>query len=436
VAFGVASVLAAYSTSPGTLIAARALLGIAGSTLAPSTLSLIRNMFHDARQRAVAVGVWTAGFAGGAILGPIIGGLLLERFWWGSVFLLNVPVMVLLLVLGPLLLPEYRDPRPGRFDLLGAALSILAVLGVIYGVKLLAEHGFGWASLAYCFAGLVVGALFLRRQRVAEHPMIDLRLFRTRRFNVPLLIGALATFALVGFSLFNWQFMQLVLGMEPFESALWSLPTFLVMPAGIALATAIAPRIGKPNVIAAGLLVAVAGYVMLAFIQADSGIIYLVGGLTVVAIGIGGVSAVVTDVILSATPPERAGMASALTETSTEFGGALGIAILGSIGTAVYRSELASTAPDALTPVQFEAARNTLGGAVDTATTLPDGIAASLRDAAFDAFARETRIAAAVSAVLMAGAAILIATLLRTVNTPVGPKSGILSRTRPPGSGG
>ncbi|MEV3987044.1 MFS transporter [Nonomuraea sp. NPDC049758] len=413
-AFGIASVLAAYSTSPGTLIAARALLGIAGSTLAPSTLSLIRNMFHDAKQRATAVGVWTAGFAGGAVLGPIIGGLLLERFWWGSVFLINVPVMVLLLVLGPLLLPEYRDPRPGRFDLLGAALSILAVLGVIYGIKLMAEDGFEWSSLAYVAAGLAMGAVFLHRQRVAANPMIDLALFRTRRFNVPLLIDALATFGLVGFSLFNWQFMQLVLGMGPLESALWALPTFLVMPLGIALATATAPHIGKPKVIAAGLLMAAAGYAMLTLIQADSGVVYLVSGLTIVATGIGGVAAVVTDLILSAAPPKRAGMASAMAETSAEFGGALGIAILGSIGTAVYRSELAAKAPDALTPKELEAARDTLGGAVDTAATLPEGTAEALRNVAFDAFAREMRIAAVVSVVLMAGAAILVVTLLRT----------------------
>lgn len=412
-AFGAASILAAYSTGSGTLIAARALLGIAGASLAPSTLALIRNMFHDARQRATAVGVWTAGFAGGAVLGPIIGGLLLEHFWWGSVFLINVPVMILLLVLGPLLLPEYRDPKPGRFDLLGAGLSLVAVLGVIYGVKRMAEHGFGWISLAYCAAGLAVGTAFIRRQRVAANPMIDIALFRTRRFNLPLLIDALATFALVGFSLFNWQFMQLVLGMSPFESALWSLPTFLVMPVGIALATTIAPRIGKPNVMAAGLLVAAAGYIMLSLIQADSGVVYLVSAMTVVAIGIGGVAAVVTDVILSAAPPERAGMASAMAETSAEFGGALGIAVLGSIGTAVYRSELATKAPDALTPKELEAARNTLGGAVDTAATLPQGTAEALRNVAFDAFARETRIAALVSVVLTAGVAILVATLLR-----------------------
>ncbi|MEU6009569.1 MFS transporter [Streptomyces sp. NPDC047453] len=422
-AFGAASVLAAYSTSPETLIAARVLLGIAGATLAPSTLSLIRSMFHDAAQRATAVGIWTAGFAGGAVLGPIIGGLLLEHFWWGSVFLINVPVMVLLLILGPLLLTEYRDPKPGRFDLLGAAMSLVAMLGVIYGIKVTAEHGFGWIPLTCCAAGLAAGAAFLRRQHRAANPMIDMALFRTRRFNLPLLIDALATFGLVGFSLFNWQFMQLVLGMGPFESAVWSLPTFLVMPLGIALATAIAPRIGKHNVIAAGLLVATAGYVMLALLQADSGIVHLVSGMTVVSIGIGAVSAVVTEVILSAAPPERAGAASAMAETSAELGGALGIALLGSIGTAVYRSDLAAKAPEALTPKELEAARSTLGGAVETAAALPRGAAESLRRVAFDAFAREARIASVALAVLMSGAAILIATLLRTAGTRPEPET-------------
>ncbi|MFD9427017.1 MULTISPECIES: MFS transporter [unclassified Streptomyces] len=412
-AFGLASILAACSTGPEMLIATRGLMGIAGSSLAPSTLSLIRNMFPDERQRATAVGIWTAGFAGGAVVGPIIGGLLLEHFWWGSVFLINVPVMILLLVLGPQLLPEYRDPEPGRFDLLGALLSLVAVLAVVYGIKTTAEHGFGWPGAVCIAAGLGVGALFVRRQRTAAHPMIDLALFRSRLFNVPLLVGALATFAMVGFSLFNWQFMQLVLGMSPFESAVWSLPTFLVMPVGIALATTMAPRIGKPNVMAIGLGVAAAGYVALALIRTDSSIVYLVSALAVVSIGIGGVAAVVTEVILSAAPPERAGAASALTETSTEFGGALGIAVLGSMGTAVYRSQMESQAPVGLTPGQRAAAEETLGAAAETAAALPHQTAETLRRVAFDAFSHEMRIAAVASVVVTAGGAILIATLLR-----------------------
>ncbi|MEU3217615.1 MFS transporter [Streptomyces sp. NPDC006971] len=417
-AFGLASVLAAYSTSPEMLIATRALMGIAGASLAPSTLSLIRNMFLDERQRATAVGVWTAGFAGGAVVGPIIGGLLLEHFWWGSVFLINVPVMILLVVIGPLLLPEYRDPEPGRFDLPGALLSLAAVLAVIYGLKTTAGHGFGWTGAVCVAAGLSAGALFVRRQRTAVHPVIDLALFRTSRFNVPLLIDALATFAMVGFSLFNWQFMQIVLGMGPLESALWSLPTFLVMPVGIALATAMAPRIGKPNVMTAGLAVAAAGYIALALIRTDSGIVHLVSALAVVSIGIGGVSAVVTEVILSAAPPERAGAASALAETSAEFGGALGIAVLGSIGTAVYRSQMESQAPAGLTPGQRAAATETLGGAADTAATLPHRTAEALRKVAFDAFSHEMRIAAVASVVVTAGGAILIASLLRNARRP------------------
>ncbi|MFI8437912.1 MFS transporter [Streptomyces sp. NPDC079020] len=273
-------------------------------------------------------------------------------------------------------------------------------------------------------AQAVVGAAFLRRQRVSRNPMIDLGLFRTRRFNVPLFIDALATFALVGFNLFSWQFMQLVLGLDPFEAALWSLPTFLVMPLGITLATVLAPRVGKPNVIAAGLLVATLGFVVLALIRGDSGVVHLAAGLTVASLGIAAVSAVVTEVILSAAPPERAGAASALAETSAEFGGALGIAVLGSIGTVVYRAQMAADAPATLTSGQLEAASDTLGGALGTAAKLPPETAEAARDAAFDAFARETRIAAVASAVLMAGGALLITTLLRSTRTPSAVPSG------------
>ncbi|GCD97812.1 MFS transporter [Embleya hyalina] len=411
--FGVASVLAALATGPIMLIVARALLGVAGATLAPSTLSLIRNMFHDERERATAVGVWTAGFAGGAALGPIIGGVLLEHFWWGSVFLINVPVMVLLLVLGPLLLPESRDPVPGRFDVPGAVLSLVAVVAVVYGIKRSAEHGLGPEPVGWIAAGLVVGGGFLYRQRVIADPMIDLSLFRSRRFGVSLAADGLGSFVLVGFSLFTSQYLQLVHGMGPLESAVWSLPTFLVMPAGIAAATALAPRIGKPNVIVIGLAVSALGFVALAPIGTDSGSGRLVAALSVVALGIGATVAVVTDVVLSCAPPERAGSASAMAETAAEFGGALGIAILGSIGTTIYRTTLTDKAPDGLSPGDLDTARDTLGAAVDTAANLPKGTGDALRRAAFDAFTREMRITAAVCAVLLTGAALLVGILLR-----------------------
>jgi DHA2 family multidrug resistance protein-like MFS transporter len=168
------------------LIVARALLGVAGATLAPSTLSLIFNMFHDPHQRTVAIGVWVASYSAGAVIGPVVGGLMLEIFWWGSVFLLALPVMALLLVLGPLLLPEFRNPDAGRLDLTSAALSLAAVLLAIYGLKQIAQDGLGWLPALSIVAGLVVGLTFVRRQRTLADPMIDLGLFRIRAFNASL----------------------------------------------------------------------------------------------------------------------------------------------------------------------------------------------------------------------------------------------------------
>ena len=181
--FGAASVVAAFSTSAEMLIAARAVLGVAAATLAPSTLSLIRNMFHDPAQRTVAIGLWVTSYSVGAAIGPLVGGLLLERFWWGSVFLVSVPVMALLLAVGPRLLPEYRDPKPGRFDLPSAALSLVSVLAVVYGVKRMAEDGFGSQSAIAIVVGVAVGVAFLHRQSRLPDPIIDLRLFRVPAFS-------------------------------------------------------------------------------------------------------------------------------------------------------------------------------------------------------------------------------------------------------------
>jgi DHA2 family multidrug resistance protein-like MFS transporter len=211
-AFGAASVLAAWSTSAQMLIAARALLGVAGATVAPSTLSLIRTMFLDPRQRTVAVSVWITSFSVGGAIGPLLGGVLLEWFWWGSVFLLAVPVMALLLVLGPLLLPEFRDPQAGRLDLLSAALSVAAVLAVIYGLKRLAQDGLGWPPALWILAGLAVGVAFVRRQQRQADPLLDLRLFRNPAFSAALTTNLLSFFVGFGALLFIAQYLQLVLG--------------------------------------------------------------------------------------------------------------------------------------------------------------------------------------------------------------------------------
>ena len=222
--FGAASVLAAFSRTAPTLIASRALLGVAGATVAPSTLSLIRNMFLDAHQRTVAVSVWIMSFSLGSAVGPLIGGILLEYFWWGSVFLIAVPVMALLLLVGPKLLPEYRDPNAGRPDVTSAALSLVAVLSTIYGLKQIAQDGVSLAAVAFIVAGVVIGVVFVRRQRILADPLIDLRLFHVPAFNASLALYGLTIMVLFGGFFFLPQYLQLVLGLSPFKGGLWTLP--------------------------------------------------------------------------------------------------------------------------------------------------------------------------------------------------------------------
>ena len=223
-AFGVASVLAAFAQSATMLIACRALLGIAGATLMPSTLALIRNMFADPQQRSMAIGIWISGFSAGSAIGPLVGGVLLQYFWWGSVFLLGVPVMVLLLILGPWLLPEYRDPKAGRIDLLSAALSLAAVLLTIYGVKQFAQEGLGlWSTLSVTL-GITLGVVFVQRQRVLADPFVDLNLFRLPVFSAAMVMYTLGVFVSFGAFLFIAQYLQLVLGLSPIAAGLWSVP--------------------------------------------------------------------------------------------------------------------------------------------------------------------------------------------------------------------
>ncbi|RZQ60092.1 MFS transporter [Amycolatopsis suaedae] len=384
--FGAASVLAAYAPSTELLILARALLGVAGATLAPSTLSLIRNMFTDARQRQVAISAWTMGFAGGALVGPIVGGFLLEHFWWGSVFLLNVPVMVLLLVLGPVLLPEFRNPAAGRFDLPGALLSLATVLPVIYGVKKIAADGFALGYLGSILAGCVFGVLFVRRQLAADNPMVDVTLFRRPQFTGALGTCAVTFLVLAGIGLFVSQYLQLVLGYSPLVAALWSLPSVAGMGVGVSAATAIAGKVRPARIVAAGLCLAAVGFVLFAQVSAESGVAWVVASQVVLAAGIGGVATIATELVLATAPPERAGAASAISETANEFGGAAGIALLGSLGAVVYRGDLAESAPVGLAPEALARARETLGAAFDVATGLPADLGGALTSAASRSF--------------------------------------------------
>jgi DHA2 family multidrug resistance protein-like MFS transporter len=415
-AFGAASLLAAFADSAEMLIGARVLMGLAAATLAPSTLSLIRNMFHDPQQRTAAVGAWTAAFGGGAMIGPIIGGFLLEHFWWGSVFLINVPVMVLLLICAPLLLPEFRDPEAGRFDLVSAVLSLVTMLAAIYGIKRLAEDGFDWVAAAAIGAGVIAGALFWSRQR-RPGALIDIALFRNRVFGVAMTVNTLALFTMVGSGLFAAQYLQLVLGMGPFTAALWSMVSVVGMVVAASAAPVLVRSVPPAYIVAAGLVIAAGGFLLITQAEADSGPAMIVAGSAVMTLGLGMVITLASDMILSAAPPERAGVASGLSETGTELGGALGIAILGSIGTAVYRSRIADGLPAGLPPEVADAARDTLGGAAQAAGQVPGETGAELLRAAREAFTAGMHVSAAAAAGVVIVAAVLAALLLRTVRT-------------------
>ncbi|MEW2810023.1 MFS transporter [Streptomyces massasporeus] len=404
-AFGTASLVAAYATSAETLIAARAVLGIGGATLMPSTMALVRTMFTDPAQRTKAIGVWSGVMTAGIALGSVMSGVLVEHFWWGSVFLINLPAMLLLLLLGPVLLPESRTPHPGRFDLLSVPLSMAAVLPVIYGLKELASEGWDVRYAMSVSVGLLFAALFVHRQRTAASPLISPELFRGRGFSPAVVLNLVAAFGMMGSAYFTTQYIQSVLDNSPLEAALWSLlpsvPIGLAAPVGAHLVQRGVPR---AYVVCGGFAVSSCGYVMLALAGTDS-LWLLLAACAVLACGIVTVMSQVADLALSSAPVEKAGAASSLLETGTEFGGALSMAFLGSIGTAVYRHEIPDSAP--------AAARETLGGALAVADRLPGRAGDALATAAREAFTSGMHAAAVTGAVLLAGAAAAAAVTLR-----------------------
>ena len=414
-AFSLASLAAAYSHTAGELIAARAVMGIAGATLMPSTLALIRNMFHDEKQRRTAITVWTSGMMSGVALGPVLSGFLLNHFWWGSVFLINTPFMVLLLALAPVLVPEFRAPQAGRFDLTGSVLSLGATLPAIYGITEIAANGPDLARAASIAAGAAVGIAFILRQARSSAPMIDLKLFRSRGFTGSVAMNLVSMFAIVGFAIFTTQYLQSVLGMKPFTAALWSLVPMAGTMAAAPLTRVLAQRADRAYIAAGGFLIAGAGFAGLTHLHAHSPIWFILIGATIYAGGIVGVISIGNELIMGAVPPERAGAAAAVAETTSELGGALGMAVLGSIGIAAYRSSLAASAPAHTPPAALAAARDTLGGAVTAAGRLPRHTGAGLLEAARTAFTHGLDHAALGAAITMVLAAVLSAVFFRGV---------------------
>jgi DHA2 family multidrug resistance protein-like MFS transporter len=348
-----------------------------------------------------------ASFTVGMAIGPVAGGLLLETFWWGSVFLMGVPVMAVLLATAPFLLPEYRDPRAGRIDLISVALSLAAILPIVYGVKNLAKSGLEAIPIIAMATGAAFGLAFVRRQRGMTSPLLDLELLRRGAFRTALGVMLLCTMIVGATLLFATQYLQMVEGLSPLRSGLWLVPFAVATTVSSMLTPVIARWLRPGPFLGVCYLIAAAGFLLLTQVDSSGGLPFLVAGLVIVAIGMAPVGVLVTDLVVGSVPPERAGSASSLSETSAEFGNALGVAVLGSIGTAIYRTRIADSIPDGVPAAIASPTRDTLAGATTAVSELPGPLGAALLDASRQAFTAGMSTVAGISAV----AAIAIAVL-------------------------
>ncbi|HJP78321.1 MAG TPA: MFS transporter [Pseudonocardiaceae bacterium] len=415
-AFGVLSVISAYSNSAALLIGARALLGIAGATLQPSILALISNMFRNDRQRSIAISLWATSLLVGVALGPLVGGALLQKFWWGSVFLIGVPVMVLLLVTAPFLVPEYRDRGAGRIDLLSVLLSLAAVIPIVYAIKEIARSGLQTGNVIALVIGLVAGIVFVLRQRGLAEPLLDLRLFGNREFSSALGILLFGSIAIGGLGLLFSQYLQLVHTLSPLRAGLLMLPDTAGLIGGSLLTPVVARRLRPAYVIGIGLVISAAGFVVLTQVSPDSSLVVTVLGVVVATVGIAPTWVLGTDLIVGSVPPEKAGSAAAISETSSELGVALGVALLGAIGVAVYRGDIGGHIPAGLSADAAQASGDTLVGAVSAVAQLPARLATPLIDAARSAFTNGFAVAAIASVPVLIVLAALSVVLLRNLN--------------------
>ena len=403
-AFVLISCAASRSTSQEFLIVMRALLGIAGATLAPSTMALLRNMFHDDTERQFAIGIWIAAISIGGVIGALLGGLVLRFFPWNSIFLIPVPPMILLLILGPRHLPEYRDLDAGRLDLPSVVLSLISIFPAIQGLKLIAANGFSAWPLTMVAAGLAMGLLFLRRQRRLAHPMVEFALFRQPQFTAAITAYGLSCFALFGLYVIITQYLQLVLALSPWEAGMAMAPCALAAVVGSLAAPGLASRFQARAILAGGLTTAIAGILVLAAGIGRFGPVGLVASTVVFTLGLAMVFTPAYEIVVRSAPPERSGAAAALAETVSELGGATGIALLGCLGTAIYRHRLFAALPDGLPQAAADKAAATIGGASATAASLPPILGEPLLASARAAFSTALQFASLAAVVGLAAA--------------------------------
>ncbi len=415
-AFGALSVVAAFSSSPEMLITVRALLGIAGATLMPSGYALIRNMFVDDKQRSTAFAIFISCIMAGGTLGPVLGGVLLGAFWWGSVFLAGVPVMLLLLLTGPFLLPENRNPGAGRLDLPSVALSLLAILPIVYCFKELSRNGISLVPILVGLAGVVFAVLFVTRELKLPEPLLDIRLFANRTFASALLIMLLGSFLTAGVMLLFVQYLQVVKELSPLRAGIYMIPTGVATAIGVMVAPLLAQRLRAGYAIATGLGISVVGLLMLTQIGPATPVAFSLLAVVITNIGVGPFVMLSTEVIQGAVPPSKAGSAGAVSQTSGEGGVALGLAVLGGIGVAIYSSKV--VIPNGLPAGAADATKQSITGAASAASKLPAAQAHALFSNAQEAFTSALNIVAIVVAILAAGLAVVAATMLKDAKRP------------------
>ncbi|MGW1659308.1 MFS transporter [Streptomyces atratus] len=418
--FGIASALAATADSAEMLIGARALLGLGAATLTPTSLALIRNMFQDSAQRKTAIAAWSGTLATGAAIGPVVGGLMLNNFWWGSVFVINTPVMVLVLILAPILLPERRDPSRGKLDVLGALLSMAGIMPFIYGLKELVVDGYSRNAAIWAAVGVVLLIAFVQRQRTTSHPLIDISLFRYGGFTGSIITNLMVMFSFMGISVLTNQYMQMVLGLTPFRAALWSLAVLPAIGAAVGVVSTLSRKVKPVYLVSSGMVVMAIGFGVLSRLDVDSNIAVLLVGVGLMAAGMTASKTLTAEIVVTSAPKERAGSSTATSETFTEFGSAFGFAVIGSIGSAVYRSDMGSVNPAGLGGEALGAVRNTIGGAATVAAQQPSAIGAQLIATSREAFTHGLQIAALSGAAAMVVLATIVALLLRKVPIETG----------------
>jgi len=404
--FALTSGLAALSTTSNQLIGARALMGIGAALIFPATLAILVHIFTDPKERAVAIGIWSAMVGVAVALGEVAGGLLLEHFWWGSIFLVNIPVALIAIVLGAILLPESRDPNVGPMDYAGLVLSAAGVGLVIWAI--IEAPTLGWTSpiILLAFAGSVVLLLaFALVERRLVHPMLDVLLFKNARFTAASLSIATAFFALFGFIFLITQFLQLVQGYTALQAGVRTLPFAIATGIMSPVAIALMHRFGSKAIVTLGLLVMAIGFVIAATVQVDTPYLgRVLISMVVIAAGLGLATSPATESIMGAVPPDKAGAGAAVNDTTREFGGTLGVAVVGSVFLTVYAPLAVDGYRSLGLPSEYESiVRESLAGGLGVAAKLPPDVGAQLaaisKGAFVDGLTRGSLVSAAVVAV-------------------------------------